>query len=101
MGNEHHCVAGGVEFLQHGEHLTAGVGVQGAGRLIGQDHSRVSGKSSGNGCPLLLTAGELHGLVAQLVTKSHHFQGNPGPFLPLSLRYAGIHQRDLYIFLQR
>ncbi len=54
---------GGVELLQHGQHLPAGVGVQGAGGLIRQDHRRVPGQGPGNGHPLLLAAGELAGLV--------------------------------------
>ncbi len=100
VGDEHHGVPRGVELLQHGQHLPARVGVQGAGGLVGQDHRRVPGQGPGDGHPLLLAAGELHGLVIQFIAQSHHLQGDPRPFVPLRLGDAGVHQGHLHILLQ-
>ena len=77
------------------------MGVQGAGGLVGQDHRRVPCQSPGNGRPLLLAAGELAGLIAQLVAKTHHLQRDPGSLVPLRLGDAGVHQRHLHVLLER
>ena len=58
-------VARGMELLQHGQHLPPGVGVQGAGGLVGQDDLRLSDKSAGHSAPLFLAAGHLIGVFVQ------------------------------------
>jgi len=68
VGDENHGVALAVDVLEHGQHLTAGAGVQGSGGLVGQDDRRTAHQSPGNGHPLLLAAGELHRLVPPLVS---------------------------------
>ena len=101
VGDEHHGVARRVELLEHGEHLPARVGVQGAGGLVGQDHRRISRQSPGDGHPLLLAAGELGGLVAQLVAQAHHLQRHLGPLVALGPGHSRIHEGDLHVLHER
>ena len=100
VGDEDHRVPGGVDILQHGQHLPAGVGVQRAGGLIRQNHRRISRQRPGDGHPLLLAAGELHGLVLQLVAQAHQLQCQLRPLMALRLGHPGVHQRHLHVFLQ-
>ena len=101
MGNEHHGIARGVELLEHGEHFPAGVRIQCAGGLVSQNHRRIARQGPGNGYPLLLAAGELGRLVAELIAKAHHFQCNLGPFMAFGAGHSRIHQRHFHIFQQR
>ena len=98
MGDEHHRVALPVQVLEHPQHLPAGVGIQGAGGLVGKDDGGAAGQSPGDGHPLLLSAGELVGPVVDLISQSHLLQHFPGPAPPFRFWDAGIHQRDLHIF---
>ena len=100
VGDEHHGIARVVELLQHGEDFPAGVGIQCAGGLICQDNGRLPHQSPGDGRPLLLSAGELAGLVLDLVTQSYLIQCHLCPLTPLIFRYSGVHQRYLYILQQ-
>ena len=67
-------------------HLAAGVGVQSAGGLVGQDDRRVAHQSPGDGHALLLAAGELVGQVLELVAQAHLLQRRHGPLVPLRAR---------------
>ena len=100
MGDEDHRVALAVDVLQHSQYLPAGAGVQGAGGLVGQNDRRTAHQGPGDGYPLLLAAGELHGLVPPLISQAHLFQGRLGPLPALSLGNAGVHQRDLHVLRQ-
>ena len=51
-------------FLQQTEDVTAGVVVQSAGGLVAKQQFGALGQRTGNGHPLLLSAGELGGNVA-------------------------------------
>src|SRR5512135_929222 len=52
-----------VELLEDGHDLEAGLAVEVAGGLVGQDHGGVVEQGPGDGHPLLLAARELVGLV--------------------------------------
>ena len=100
MGDEHHGVALIVHLLQHPQHFAAGVAVQCAGRLIGQNDRRVPHQRPGNGNTLLLAAGKLVGAVPELITQAHLLQHLFGPGVALGAADARIHQRHLYVLHQ-
>ena len=51
--------AGVAALAQHPQHLLAGLGVQGAGGLVGEHQPAVADEGAGDGDPLLLAAGHL------------------------------------------
>ena len=66
MGDHHDRVAVRVDDLaQECEHAPPGAGVQRSGRLVGEHHLGPGDQRPGDRDPLLLTAGELGGTVAQ------------------------------------
>ena len=89
-----------MELLQHSQHLAAGVAVQRAGGLVGQNDRRIPGQRPGNGDALLLTAGKLAGLVFQLIAQPHLLQCLAGPAAALGAGHARIDQRHLHVFQQ-
>ncbi len=74
VSDEHHGIALPVQLLQHFQYLTAGVAVQCAGGLVGQNDSRTACQCPRDGNTLLLTAGKLVGLVPELIAKTHPLQ---------------------------
>ena len=77
--------------------LHGGVGVQGAGRLVGQKDIRVVHQGAGDGHALHLAAGHLVGLFVQLIPQAHLFQGLFGSRLPLRRGYAREGQGQLHV----
>ena len=71
------------DLLQQVHDLDAGLGVQGAGGLVGQDDVGVIDDCPGNGHPLHLAAGHLTGPLEQLAAQAHLFQRVDGPVPPL------------------
>ena len=71
------------DLLQQFHHLDAGLGVQRAGGLVGQDDIGVVDDGPGNGHPLHLAARHLAGALVQLVAQAHLFQGLRRPVPPL------------------
>ena len=73
-----------VDFLQQLQNLAGGLGVQGGGGFVTQQHLRVGCQGSCNGNALLLAAGELHRVGPGFVGKPHGFQqllgSGPGLF---------------------
>ena len=59
-----------VEFQQQFEHLLAGLAIQIAGRLIGQQNRRLRDERAGQRHALLLAAGKLHRIVVQAVRQA-------------------------------
>ena len=100
MGDQDHRVALPVQLLQNAQHLAAGMAVQGAGGLVGQDDRRPPCQGPGNGGALLLAARELAGLVVQLVPQAHLLEGRPGAGLLLFAGQPGVDQGQLHVFHQ-
>ena len=97
MGDEDHRVPLPVELLQEAQHLPAGVGVQGAGGLVGQDDRGVSRQGPGDGHPLLLAAGQLGGEILLLGRQPHPLQGPDRPLPPLAGGHPGVQQGQLHV----
>ena len=68
---------GRVEPVEDAQHVAGGLGVQVAGRLVGEQQRRRGDQRPGHRDPLLLAAGELVGLVVGPVG-----QARPGPARP-------------------
>ena len=100
VGDEHHGVALIVHLLQHSQHFAAGVAVQCAGRLVGQNDRRVPHQCPGDGNTLLLAAGKLVGAVPELIAQTHLLQHLFGPGVALGAADARIHQRHLHVLHQ-
>ena len=63
VGDEDDGVALGVEIVEEGHDLVAGLGVEVSGGLVGEDDGGVVDEGAGDGDALALAAGELVGLV--------------------------------------
>ena len=83
------------DFPDQFHDLDAGLGIQSAGGLIGQEDFGIIYQCTGNGDPLHLPAGELIGLFTQLVAQSDTLQGLPGPPPAFSSGDAGDGERQL------
>ncbi len=59
LGHDHHCRAGGGEFLDDVQHLADQLGIERRSRLVEERHLRLQGECPGNGDTLLLAAGEV------------------------------------------
>jgi len=70
VGDEHDRATQGVQVLEEREHLGARVGIEVAGRLVGQNQGRLGHQSPGDPDPLLLAARELGGLMVQSIAQA-------------------------------
>ena len=80
------------DVLQQIQNGIGGLGIQGRGGLIAQQHLRVGSQSAGNGNALLLTAGQLHRVGICLVGQTHNIQQLLCPCLCL----GSGHSRQLH-----
>ena len=85
-----------VEKIHHG---AAGLGVQRAGRLVGEQQRGITGHCPGDRNPLFLSAGQLVGLVLGAIPHPHHLQQFPRPRGPPAGGNTGIEQRQLDVLL--
>ena len=76
--------------------LVAGLGVELAGRLVGQDQERVLHQGPGDGHALLLAAGELVGAVVEAVAQADLREQLGGPLLLLR-RHAPGQERHQHV----
>ena len=72
-----------------------GLGVEVAGRLVGEHDRGPVGERPGDGHALRLAAGELIGIVGHSVFEADHLEQFGGAFLALADRYAGVQHREL------
>ena len=79
VGDEHHGAPGGVQVGEDRHHVLARVGVQVAGRLVGEDQRRVGDDGPGDRHPLLLAARHLARQVTHAVGHADLGQGRLGP----------------------
>ena len=80
-----------VDVAKQLEHAHRGAGVQGARRLVAQHDLGVVGKRAGNGDALLLTAGELAGIVALFVSQAHQLEKLARTLGAVGLRHTAMH----------
>ena len=90
-----------VQLLEQGHHLPAGLLIQRAGGLVGQQDRGVAHQRPGDGHALLLAAGELVGVVVHAVGKAHALQHLLRALLALAGRHARVDQRQLHVLLGR
>ena len=62
-----------MEITDQGEDGLCGLGVKSGGGFVAEEDLRAGGKSTGDGDPLLLSAGKLSGVGFQLVAQAHQF----------------------------
>ena len=72
-----------------------------SGRLVSHQNQRITDQRASHGDALLLTAGELRGIVAQPVRHSHAFQRVLHLLLSLRCARAAIRQWQLHVFIHR
>ena len=82
-----------VQFHQHVHDLTRGFTVQVTRRLICQNQCRMGHQGASDRNPLLLSAGELGGMVALATCEADALQGMQRESLLLTGRHAAIEQR--------
>ena len=87
----------GVQLAQQCQHLLAALTVEGAGRLIGENHLGVVHQRPRNGYALLLPARELAGSVPGAIAEPEALQQRLRPRRPLAPGAAGIDGGDLDI----
>ena len=102
MGDDHQGDAQlPVQLPQQLQDGPGGLGVQGRGGLVAEQHPGLAGQGPGDGHPLLLPAGELHRIGAGLVRQLHQLQqlqGAPAGLRPL---HAGQLQGEADVFQRR
>ena len=115
VAQHHHPVGGGrgarvVRDHDHGlaelvdraaqqpEHLGGGLGVEVAGRLVGEDHGGARDQRAGDGDALLLAARQLRRPVREAVAEADGVDERAEPLL-VDLR-AGEHQRERDVLLR-
>lgn len=89
VGHHGECLAELVDQLtEQGEHLGAGLRVEGPGRFIGEDDVRAGEQGPGDGDTLALSPGQLMREVLQASDESE----TSGDFVVPGLVYAGMRQ---------
>src|SRR4051794_30189647 len=97
VGDHDDGPAGRVQVVEHPQQVGAGLGVQVAGRLVGQDQRGRGDQGTGDRDPLLLAAGQLRRLVVQPVAQPNQVergQRPPAPLLPGDALVVGERQLD-------
>jgi hypothetical protein len=80
VGHQHEGGPGlAIQRDQEIDHAAAGLGVEAAGGLVGEEDGRMVGKGAGHPHPLLLPTGELGRIVVQAVAQPHPRQQLAGP----------------------
>ena len=98
MGDDDHRDAQlPVQFPDKLQDLVGGIGIQGAGGLVAQQHLRLGRKRPGNGDALLLAAGELGGVGIRFVRQAHQLQKLSGPLFRVSPSHAPQLHRETHI----
>ena len=98
VGHHHQGLALGVERFEQGEHLAAGLAVEVAGGLVGQQQRRAHDHSAGDGHPLTLAAGQLGRAMAQALTEAEAFGQLAAATAALGGVDAGQEHRQLDVF---
>ena len=83
MGDDDDGSLRGFQPPDHPQHLPGELRVQGGGGLVKAEDVRLQGQGPGDGHPLLLSAGELAGVIADAVGQAHLLNELPGSLLQL------------------
>ncbi len=87
-----------MEAVENFQHMLTGAGVQCAGGLVGHDDGRAGGDGSGDGRPLLLSAGHLGGFVLGPVQQIDPLLSVLHQIPPLGAQNPLIEQGEFYVF---
>ena len=88
-----------MQVAQQVHHRFAVLRIQVSGRLVGQQDRRIAGQRARHGHALLLTAGELRGIVLHAVRHAHALQRFLHALLALRRRHAAIGERQLDVLV--
>ena len=86
-----------VELIEQGQDVLAGLAVEVAGRLIGQQDAGIADQGAGDGDPLLLAAGELVGTVLDPVAQAHALEHLGRPLAPRPPAVPRVDQGHLHV----
>ena len=97
MSDDNHGMPLRFQLMQDSHDLFTRAAVQGAGRLIGQNHLPAVHQRAGDTDPLLLAAGELRRLIFRPLSQTKPYQQIMRPGQALSSLGPGIHRRDFNV----
>jgi len=97
VGHQHQRVALSMQRAQDAEHFGPALAVEGAGRLVRQDHLAAVDEGAGNADPLLLAAGELARLVVEPAAEPESLQQALGPRLACIAGQPGIESGQRHV----
>ena len=97
VGHQDDGVAFGVQTIEQRHDLVAGLGVEIAGRFVGEDDGGLVDQSAGDGHALALSAGEFVGLVVHAVGQADRSQCGLGALGALFGWNAAVDQRQLHV----
>src|SRR5262245_40291881 len=97
MSNDHNGSALSIQIRKQRENLISRLRVQCAGRFIGKNQGWVIDEGSGDGHPLLLSAGKLVGPMMEAVRETHPIQDRMGPTYSFRPPDSGIGERQFHV----
>ena len=100
VGDHQDRLSLGVDVAKQPQQLVGGLGVQSTGGLVGQDEAGVGDESPGHGCPLLLAAGHLIGVLFQQVGDAQLSRQRHQALLHLAGLLTREHQGQVDVVLQ-
>jgi hypothetical protein len=100
-GDQRGDALGADHVAQQPHDLLASLGVQLAGRLVGQQHAGPDRQGAGDGYALLLPARQLTGPLPRVIGQPDEGQHQRHPFLAHACRHAGDAQRDPDVLRRR
>src|SRR6266849_3384920 len=97
VGHHHHRDPLPVEILEERHDLHAGMRVERAGGLVGQDQDRIVDEGARDGHPLLLPARELGRVMVLPLREADRGQLGAGPSLPVAPQGRAVEQGQLHV----
>ena len=90
-----------IQPLEEIHDLLSRVSIQVSRGLVGEEECRIGDNGSRNGNPLLLTSGELAGIMLHPVLQADQTQSRLDVIVPLRLAQPGEQERQLHVFKSR
>ena len=97
VGDEQDRLTARVQASEELEHLVAALGVERAGRLVGEEQRRLVGERTGDREPLALPAGEHAGRFLRLVGEAEEVEEVAGARLRALARRARDHRGERHV----